>query len=656
MSSTLESLFPTLIPIFTIIITIVLILYFLYLKKVDANKPLRAKDARSTQPYISVAGIETGPPLAPYVKEGFGLSMTFPRWSGASMRFATTMNDNYYKQYKENNLQPSAEMIALANSLPVSDKMVPNYGSSLSNFDADIKAIPWDADNTQYLQRDVVWGHVSHDASASIFLKAYHRKLLSDPDNLSEGDKGAMYHSPLLGMDATNPTSTALLQLAEATVAVVGQKPFDAIKERLDDYVRNTRMDAIASSGKLDNILKARSSGVASVDYEGLSVRDRVRVNEICAAEDRQSARAAKLESGKALSAAEDIEQKIYDKHRSHLHPDKPPTNTKKPGKISKVLNQLLGADKIKTGAKNALKFMKNPRAAAKAGIAMAKQMGKAMVNMLLGKGVTFLLTGMCLATDVAAVTTWGAMTPLAILAHIVHALWTTLDVVSTIATIALQVLLPTLMERAMKNGAICTEGKPFDHLIEDETLYFIVTTFIPFGPVMDAFGPYTCFRSDGSIILKTPLYIPQYFADPSLSTYKHQYLPAQRPRGDSTYFKNYSLPSGWKITAGIARGPCDPGTWTSSDIDMLCNISTYIPETYVKKARIPDVKAKKSWIPATRGKDAILATYSRGWYPHDMQPCQSSDPGSDTTFDSIVAGNLQDPGQGCWRERDRRC
>ena len=650
MSSTFESLFPVLFPIFTMATTIGLILFFLYLKKLEVDKPLRAKEASFTKPYITVAGIETGPPLAPFVKEGFSTSMTFPRWTGASMRFGLSLNDGYYKQYADYNLGPSADMIELIKSLPVSDKVVPNYGSSLSNFDADITAIPWDADNMQYLESDIVWGHVTNDASASLFLKAYHRKLLSDPANLMEGEKAAEYYSPLLSTAAYNQESAILLQLHDASVAAVGQSGLDSLQRRLGDFAKKSRMDALASSGKLDAILKNRATGKPSVDFNRLSPMDQARVRQVCASTDRNDARNAKLKSGQALNAAEASEHKTFNKFNGHLNPTEKPVS--KPGKIGKVKVPISGADKMKIGVKKAIKFMKNPKALVKAGAAMAKKMAAVLSKMIFTKVVTGFTTALVVVADTAAVVTAGIAAPLAVIAHLVHALWTAMDVASTIAIIALQVLLPTLLDRSMKNGASCPEGKPFDILIEDDFLYFIVTTFIPFGGVMDAFGPYTCYKSDGSIVLKTPLYIPPYFADTSLSTYKHTYLPSQRPRGDNTSYKSNtdSLPPGWTVTAGIARSPCDPGTWTSSDVDMLCNISTYVPETYTKKSAVPVTSVKVSRVPVTSAKNTYIMTYSRGGsrglsYEAGLQPCEISDPKSESRgwADCYMKGERKD-------------
>ena len=641
MSSTFELLFP----IVAMVAIIGLILYSLYLKKVEKEKPLKAKEARLTQPSITVVGIETGPPLAPVLKEGFANEgMVFPRWSGASMRFGFGMNDRYYKEYSEQNLSPSAEMIERIKSLPVIDKVVPNYGSSLSNFDADITAIPWDADNVQYLERDVVWGHITHDASSSIFLKAYHRKLLSDPANLLEGEKAAEYFSPVLSMAATNQTSAALLQAADAAAAMVGQAAIDSVKSRLEEFVKKSNLEGLASSGKLDAILRDKKSGKAVPDFNKLSPKDKAIVQSICESTDRHDARKAKLASGQALSAAEEVEHKIYNKHNGHLNQSDQPKY--RPGNVPKNRVPISGADKMKVGIKNAKKFMKNPKAAIKAAAAMTKKMALVTARMFMTKVITASLAVFATTTAAGAAVTLGALTPLAIIAAIIATTWGILDTVSTIAITALQVLLPTLMDRAMKNGSVCTEGKPIDVLINDDFLYFIVSELIPFGGVMDAFGPYTCYKSDGAIILKTPLYIPPYFADSSLSVYKHSYPPSQRPRGDSTTYKSNtdSLKPGWKVVAGLARSPCDPGTWTSSEVDMLCNISTYVPETYPKKSKVPETKIKVSRVPETRPKDTFITTRPRTGargvaYIADYEPCEVNPGGN------AKANGVQD----CW-------
>ena len=643
MRSSLETLFPTLFPILIMLTTIGVALYYVHFEKVKAEAPLKAKPPRPTQPAATVVGIETGPPHASFdkdVTEGFATSYTrsFPVWTGPSTRFAFSMNDRYYKEYAESNLTPSADMITLVNSLPIMDEEVPNYGAALSNFDADISSIPWDADNAQYLQKDIVWGHVSKDASSSLFLKAYHRKLLSDADNLIEGDAAMFYHSPVLGINAKDPTMAAILQATDAAAAMVGQVALTQLSTKVLDKIDTAGVNQLT-----------KRLGVSKGDLTSLSAREQKFFNRVINSESRNAARQAKLEKGIDLTKGEKIEQNYYNK------------NSPKPGKfkpIPKTQVKLGIADKLKVGVKKMASYMASKtgtsavgKIAARLGAKMGKKLAEVIGKMVVFKVITAFLTAMAVAIDVAAVATLGALTPLAIIAHVIQALWTALDIACTVIVVLLQVLLPTLMDRAMKNGSVCPQGKPFDILIEDDFLYFIVTTFIPIGSVLDAFGPYTCYMPDGNIILKTPLYIPPYFADSSLSTSKHTYLPSENPRGDMTTYKSNtdSLPKGWTVIAGIARSPCDPGTWTSTDVDMLCNISTYVPDTYCKKSKVPITTIKVSRVPETHIKRTEITTYAKADpYPIDYEPCGQSNPGSDTIMDG--GGQTLD----CWMSAKR--
>jgi len=611
MGSTLETLFPTLFPIFIMIATIVIALYYLYLKKVEANAPVKAKEPRSTQPAVTFVGVETGRPSD--VVEGFQSSGGgSPRWSGPSTRFGLSINDRYYKEYANNNLTPSPDILALMNSIQVTDKKVTSYGSLLSNFDADINRIPWDADNAQYIQKDVVWGYVSQSASNSIFLKAYHKKLLSDIDNLIEGETTLQYRSPVLQVNATDEATSMALQLFDGMAAAVGQQALEALGARVLRIIEDSAVSAIRN--KMERI-----NGKFSVkDIGSLNWIEKKALNDISLSEDRNAARQAKIERpGGTLTNAEKIEQQIY--NSAQTDPDK---KGKFSGEnVKKVVKNVSGADKIAVGAKRMTKLTdskKGGKMAAKFVQKLGKKMGTKLtamsIKMVMFRVIGAFLMALNVACTTAAVVTAGILAFLAVISNMLVILWNALDVAATVVVVMLQILLPTLLDRAMKNGSLCKEGKPLDVLIEDEALYFIFTTFCPIGSVLDAFGPYTCYKDDGSIVLKTPLYIPPYFADSSLSTSKHTFPPSQTPRGDSTTFRNSqdSLGPGWKVTAGIARSPCDPGTWTSSDVDMLCNISTYVPETYVKKSKIPPTEIKHSRIPATHPKLTQIMTYAR--------------------------------------------
>lgn len=659
MSSTIETLFPTLFPIFIIIATIVCVIYFLIYKKQDIKKPNQAKKPRFTQPAQTVVGVE-GFSVAGSdkdVKEGFSSSGGgFPVWPGPSVKFGFLRNNNFYRQYAETNLQPSPELIDYNNSLPISDPQVPNYGSSLSKFDSNLSSIPWDADNVDYLQTDIVWGDVSRGASASIFMKTYVQNLLSDPNNIQEGAKGAMYHSYIMNMDARDPAMDVTLQFADALASHVASTALETLKDSVSDMIERKRMDSLVKSGKLQELVNKLNAGDFDAEFNKLSARDASRVKAFAEQKERNDAREKKLTDGTALDKDEVAEHNVYKKVNQRLNPEAddifpdpdPPKPGAKVGRFRTVLNMLSGADKIAAGARKMAKFLSNPayRDAA------FKAMRNAITNMIkkfsVNKIITASIATMSAVTDVGAVATFGALAPLAIIIKIILFLWNVLDILSMVITLALQVLLPTLMEKSMQNGAVCSEGKPLDALITDDFLYFLISELIPLGSVMDVFGPYVCYKSDGGIIFKTPLYVPPYFADSSLSTSKHIYPPNLRPRGDSTSYKSNtdSLPPGWTITAGIARSPCDPGTWTSSDVDMLCNISTYVPETYVKKSAVPVTRVKTSRVPTTDPKTTYITTRSK-WV----------DVGIGTVMEKMGCPvGTRDDGTVCWGESGSVC
>jgi outer membrane lipoprotein SlyB len=612
MSSSLETLFPTLFPIFIMIATIIVALYYLYLKKVEANAPVKAKEPRPTQPAVSFVGVETGKPHAPVdTVEGFQSSVGgFPVWSGPSTRFALSVNDRYYKEYANNNLVPSAEILALMNSIQVTDKRVTSYGSMLTNFDADINRIPWDADNAQYVQKDVVWGYVSQSASNSIFLKAYHRKLLSDVENLIESETSLEYRSPILQVNARDPASSAALQLFDGMATAIGQEVLDVSAKKIIGVIQNNAISAVQSKMEREN-------GRFSIkNIDSLSWIERKALNDISLSEDRNTARQAKVNAGLELTSAEKVQQQIY--NSAQTDPDK--KGKFSGGTVEKSLKKISAVDNITIGVKKARKlalgeFQKKFQA--KLGKVLGARIAAMIARLTVFKVITAVIWGMNAAVTAGAVLTAGILAPFAVITNLLVVLWTSLDVVATVAVIAIQAILPAIMERAFKNGSLCAEGKPLDILIENEFLYFIFATFCPIGSVLDAFGPYTCYKSDGAITFKSPLYIPPYFADSSLSVSKHTFPLNKTPRGDSTRYKSNleSLGPEWKLTAGIARKDCAPGTWTSSDVDMLCNISTYVPETYPKKTSIPERRIKESYVPATIPKLSEPMTYGRSTY-----------------------------------------
>ena len=569
MSSKLSTLFPFLGLIFTLI----LFVSFLVLNKkgrTPVKKPVKTKAPKNTDPEIQeiyTTPVKEG--YTPPVKEGFfniAKPKTFPKYNGAAIRFGLTQNDAAYQVYAHENLQPTPELLSYLNSLPIEETPLPNYGASLGTFDSsELTAIPWDADNKDYAEKDIVWGTVSEGASRSIFMKVYHQNLMADAANLTETSSGYTYRSPILAVSASDPATGYALLTFDTAASAVGQLGLDHALEVIKKKVFN-------------------SVGAQAAEKAGL----------------KAEYAAAKL----AGEAAGPLEKALIKQFETRFNLVKSVL-----GKVEKGVRKLGSAMKTLLGIKPALAAAK--RIASKMGAKLGAKLAAATGKMTALHVITGLLDSMEAVCDVAAVASFGALAPLAIIITILVSLWNVLDGICMFVMIALMVILPSLLDKALENGGLCTSGKTIEELIPDEFLYFLFTTFIPIGGVLDAFGPYLCYNTDGSCHLKDPLFIPPYYADATLSSYKHVYDKEHTARGSIISYTDAadSIPQGWTVTAGIAREPCAPGTWTSSDVDMLCNISTYVPRTYPKGSMVPATTIKLSRIPRTYAKETKVRT-----------------------------------------------
>lgn len=534
-------------------------------KREPSQEPLHEPFQPSQQPSEKQEKQET--------KEGFISLRPFVR-AASTYRLTHTPLDTHYSQYA-GSIQPSQELLNYVNSLPIQDPNITTFGGQLGRFDTAINAIPWDADNMDSLQKDIVWGYVSKEASKSIFVKVYHNELLSDPSNLiMYPNTPALpgYQSPILGVRTSDPGMSVLLQLSDGMAAAVG---------------------AVAAQTAIDTINDTTSNYTS----KHLAIE----------ADARNQARVQKVKEGITFTAKEQAEHTAYNaKKSSSIDLDKPAT---------KVTEGVSLNTKLKMGMK------KSANVISKVGPKVAEKLTKFMSSFLpkfIAKSaiVTGAINVLAATTTAGAVATMGALAPLAAIVTIIATLWNILSTVSMVAMICLSIILPSIFDNAFSEGSMCADGKPFDVLIEDEFLYWIVVNIIPLGEIFDVFGPYLCYSSDGTINLKKPLKIPHYYSDPTLSSYKHEYVPSEHIRPDSTKFKSLEEvldQTQWKKTAGIWRKNCDPGTWTSSDVDMLCNITSYVPRTYVKGSKVPITEVKKSRVPATRVKQTYITTYYKG-------------------------------------------
>jgi hypothetical protein len=108
---------------------------------------------------------------------------------------------------------------------------LPDVGTSLGTLDSSISSVPWDSDNASMLQKDIVWGYVSPEASKSIWNKVYYMNLFGDLGNVSSDDSGKFtYQSPVMGIDVRDKNAGAAAAVGDFFIMNVGAP---AIQNRL---------------------------------------------------------------------------------------------------------------------------------------------------------------------------------------------------------------------------------------------------------------------------------------------------------------------------------------------------------------------------------------------------------------------------------------
>lgn len=122
---------------------------------------------------------------------------------------------------------------------PPPQEPIPDFGVSLGQFASPVSVIPWDADNADSKQSDIMWGYVSPEASKSIWLKVYTNNLLSNPANLNGNDDGKFtYHSPLFDIDINDQRAAVASQIGEFLIM---NAVFPKIQEKISiENVYNT--------------------------------------------------------------------------------------------------------------------------------------------------------------------------------------------------------------------------------------------------------------------------------------------------------------------------------------------------------------------------------------------------------------------------------
>lgn len=442
--------------------------------------------------------------------------------------FEKTPLDSLYDAYADE--QDLFELDESAATVEVREERLPDYGAALGNFDAEIKDIPWDSDNKDYFQDEVVWGYVSQEASKSIFMKAYHQALFADTSNILEGDAGPQYHSPLLGVDVNDPTAAMAVQGFEMIFGAVGGELIEKGKDKAKDAAGN-------AAKKLSKNLEKKLGGKVGAVLKDMAAKNAVKM---------------KSAVGKALKGL------------------KPSVKAK------------LGAGRVKAFLGKIATRIKNFFIAR-----LKKFITKFIIKSAVIKGVSAALIATATAATVA---TLGIMSwLLALVTAMVTVINVILGVMDTIMAV-IMVVLPPILEQVLDSEGFCPDGfKPIDVLIP-EAAYFMITTFIPLGDILDLVAPYLCFGDRAPhVIGKQKIVSQPYYEDTTLSLYHRSAGPAEEPRGSTTKRVERKIPAGFVCPAGMDRcyGPCPVGTKALTDADLVCWQDSYGRGV----GRLPDIR-----------------------------------------------------------------
>jgi hypothetical protein len=490
-------------PIFILIFLILAFVLIIWLHRTPTKKEgFQAGITRGTGPHPQ--GILQGgsTPVGLYNDYGSGANKSWVRYPS---QFDYPYNpekpygewgkspfNSYYDTYEENeNNAIAAAAMKFKNLKPVITP-IPDYGDTLGVFDSETPTIPWDADNKEQNQSDILWGQVSQEASKSIFLKTWLQTVISASSNMLPcGEKSAhfCYSSPLLGVSTTDPKMAVVYTVADTTAQSLG----GAITAQIS--LQNTgRFDTM----NVKDIIKSFESSKDTVKYvKGLA---KVPLENI---------KTVTVQLGHALNSI----------------------GAKKIALLAKSVLASLKARLIASASETALKFAANSGAIlgsvwAAAGAATAAAAAQAGVNPV--------STGLAVALTILA---------------------TALNIIfgfCGMLIMAVNSLVTPIVQSVFHPGGVCPPNtKRLSQLMPEGAWVFIGTT-IPLGMFLELFDPYVCWGPDAPYgHLMIPPKMPAFMSDRTLSlTYHANWLSGNSsniPVANPPTLQPDPIPTGYK-------------------------------------------------------------------------------------------------------------
>lgn len=444
--------------------------------------------------------------------------------NGSTYRYKAnkTPYDSYYDRYEENETIAIASMaLKIKDFIAPVQQPVPNYGDILGTFDSASPTIPWDYDNKDQNQADVVWGVVSEEASKSLMLKNWIQTVMADIDKMpkcSQESAHFCYESPLLNVSTTDRKMAILYEVADQTVQNLGGALSTAL--------------ALNASSQMNSFL-GQQAGLFNIDdikesYRGnkaILLRMKNTVSEFLKVPISPAETTTKM-IGNELEAAAGGQKKAANVAKSYIQ------------RLKKNLIERSAAAMKTFAAQSAINLAAADAAALAANV-----------------------TAAAVPTPVTAALAVAA-TAISTLMHLVFGFL-------AMVIMAAQSIVSPIVQALFHPGGVCPANtKRLSELISPG-LRAVLTGFVPVFGFIDEFDPYICWGPEPPYsFLMTPPKLPAFMQDKTLSlSYHSNWLTGNSANIPQASYSTYQL------------DPLEPGyKWLdNSDLANSNNINSVI-------------------------------------------------------------------------------
>ena len=366
------------------------------------------------------------------------------------------------------------------------DTLILDVGGAFGEFDAS--KMPWDSENKELTQEEVLWGIVPGDASTALFKKIYLANQIQDPSALpfDEETNEYYYQDPLFQYGTDNASLATGLQIVNAVAQFAVPMIIETLHEEINvkpaAAAKKARQEAVEMLANSD--AKFRAAYEKALQPSDLKKFNKAKLNNVT----------SKAGAGKEAGKVADDAVEMMD-------------NPMKKGTKGSVKSAKASGEFLRQGASWGGKFKKAgffKKIVMLIKAAFGKKGAKLVAKGLLaGLFVTMTLQWIPVAGPYLDAAYNFIVTPLLIILSLPNGPIT-----------------QAMDKWADSDGACPTGSIPLDQILPEWAM--VLVSFVPIiGDILDLFYPFLCSqRNTGLLVTKGPFILPKYIEYPWLSTY----------------------------------------------------------------------------------------------------------------------------------------